>query len=281
MEGIIYKYTSPSGKSYVGQTRNEIKRKNRFRDLTKVYGSGGKIDNARKKYGPENFTYEILETINCDDQNELTDLLNEKEIYYIAKYNTFKNGYNSTPGGQFNWSEIYSQSHKGKKHSEETKRKISESIRKCKNDPNWSQKPMSEEAKQRMSERFSKAILQYDLKGNFVKEWKSAAEASKELNIDSSYIRKCIKNNKIGCNFIWKEYSDNYPLQIDITSKVKNIGALKGTKVLQCDLEGNLINTFDSPIDVQNKLGYPRGNVSKACRGVLKTYKGYIWKYDI
>lgn len=52
-----------------------------------------KIYNAINKYGKENFYYEILE------ENIPEDLLNSKEISYIAKYDSYYNGYNSTPGG--------------------------------------------------------------------------------------------------------------------------------------------------------------------------------------
>lgn len=57
--GIIYKYISPSNKVYIGQTINEYERKHAF--LTREKYAGDKIDNARKKYGPVNFKYEILE----------------------------------------------------------------------------------------------------------------------------------------------------------------------------------------------------------------------------
>lgn len=60
MIGIIYKYTSPSGKVYIGQTIDEKKRRKEFRNLNIKY-AGRKINHARKKYGPENFEYEVLE----------------------------------------------------------------------------------------------------------------------------------------------------------------------------------------------------------------------------
>ena len=59
MKGIIYKYTSPSGKVYIGQTLNEEQRRKDF--LGKAYKYAGMgINNARMKYGPENFEYEVL-----------------------------------------------------------------------------------------------------------------------------------------------------------------------------------------------------------------------------
>lgn len=57
--GIIYKYTSPSNKIYVGKTINESERKHAF--LTKERYAGIKIDNARAKYGPKNFKYDVIE----------------------------------------------------------------------------------------------------------------------------------------------------------------------------------------------------------------------------
>ena len=44
--GIIYKYTSPSGKIYIGQTMNEKERRKKF--LGKSSYAGEKIDTARK-----------------------------------------------------------------------------------------------------------------------------------------------------------------------------------------------------------------------------------------
>lgn len=45
------------------------------------------------KYGVSNFYVELLED-NIEYEN-----LDEREIYWIDKYNSYKNGYNSTPGG--------------------------------------------------------------------------------------------------------------------------------------------------------------------------------------
>lgn len=99
MRGVIYCYTSPSGKKYIGQTVNERHRKNDFTNLNIPYcRKGGKIDNARKKYGPENFIYEVIEEYDLPEK-ELHEKLNDREIFYIALYNTTKIGYNISKGG--------------------------------------------------------------------------------------------------------------------------------------------------------------------------------------
>nr|DAY45730.1 MAG TPA: intron associated endonuclease [Crassvirales sp.] len=93
MKGIIYKITNKvNNKSYIGQTRYTIefrwKQHQHKKDNTYFH-------NAIKKYGVSNFNIEILEE--CDIEN-----LNNREIFYIAKFDTFNNGYNLTIGGDGN-----------------------------------------------------------------------------------------------------------------------------------------------------------------------------------
>lgn len=74
------------------------------------------------------------------------------------------------------------------------------------------------------------------------------------------------------------------------TIRENNIHALKtglrdmknnklSKKVGQYDLNNKLINTFLSSADVERKLGICSAHVRNCCRGKLKTYKGFIWKY--
>lgn len=93
MKGYIYKHTSPSGKSYIGQTIRQ--------DPTKRWRIGGKgykrevFYKAIQKYGWENFTHEILEEVEAGTKEELVQKLNQLEEDYIIKYSTlFPNGYN-------------------------------------------------------------------------------------------------------------------------------------------------------------------------------------------
>lgn len=167
MEGIIYKYVSPSGKVYIGQTVEEKKRRRIFNNLNQSYG-GVKIDNARVKYGPKNFEYKVLVKVESDDIVELKTFLNQLEIGFIRMYDSYNCGYNSTLGGEslsgfhpteesrlrmrnshlgYKWSEEskikMSKTRKGKGISEEHKKNISEGRRGMK---------LSEEHKRKISE---------------------------------------------------------------------------------------------------------------------------------
>lgn len=51
----------------------------------------------------------------------------------------------------------------------------------------------------------SKPVLQYDLNGIFIKEWSSASEAARSLNIPISNICSCCNNQrKTASGYIWK-----------------------------------------------------------------------------
>ena len=88
--GVIYKWTNKiNGKSYIGQTIDEEgRKKDHIRGKYKCY-----FHDAIKKYGIENFDYEVIERIE-------ESLLSEREIYWINYYDTFNNGYNLTLGGE-------------------------------------------------------------------------------------------------------------------------------------------------------------------------------------
>lgn len=111
--GYIYKLTSPNGKVYIGQTINKKERK-------RYYNSGDfkqqiKLLNNVKYYNwnPSD-TYEIIEECLCGQKKEN---LNNREKYWIKYYDSFKNGLNCNYGGHGNL---------GHKHSDETKKKMSE-----------------------------------------------------------------------------------------------------------------------------------------------------------
>ena len=109
MKGIIYKWTcNINGKSYIGQTVNEKRRERDFLDETKYY-AGEKINNARKKYGLSDGTWTktVLKRLWCKNgrEDELRERLNYWERYYIEQFDTIKNGYNITNGGDCDFSQ--------------------------------------------------------------------------------------------------------------------------------------------------------------------------------
>jgi group I intron endonuclease len=106
----IYKITSPSGKVYIGQSW-DIER--RFKQYKKTFGiRQSKLYNSIIKYGIENHIFEIIHEF-LNDINQ--KMLDDYEILYWKEYKDLGIGILNTrdPG-------------KGGKHSEETKKLMSE-----------------------------------------------------------------------------------------------------------------------------------------------------------
>jgi len=123
----LYKITAPSGKAYVGQTVGKVEtrwRRHSYHDFP--------IARAIRKYGKENMKYEVL--CECTSKEE-ADIA---EKFYIAMFNTLHGeGYNLTEGGG---------GLVGHTHSEEQKRKVSETLKGLKRGP------MSEEHRKKLSD---------------------------------------------------------------------------------------------------------------------------------
>ena len=97
----------------------------------------------------------------------------------------------------------------GKNRSIETKLKISLSL---KNHPSL-MKPMTEEAKLKLSLKFSKGIIMVDKDSNIIKTFKNTTSAMKELKIGHIKLKKYLENTLL--------YKDLYYLKSVFDSSVK------------------------------------------------------------
>lgn len=120
--GCIYMYTNKiNGMRYIGQTKCRIQK----RDWEHWNKDNSYIDRALRKYGKDNFSLEILED-SVDNEN-----LDEREIYWIAYYDSFNNGYNLTKGGKGAKTFCENKGHqiiKLLKNSEKTMKEIGEEL---------------------------------------------------------------------------------------------------------------------------------------------------------
>lgn len=123
----VYKITNTlNGRFYIG--------KHQTKNLNDRYmGSGKLLKQAIEKYGIDNFTKEILEVY--DTEEEMNEA--EKKLVTLSE-----ESYNLCEGGQGGFNYINRQDidkFRGKKHTDQTKRKISKAMSGKKRDPHSDQ----------------------------------------------------------------------------------------------------------------------------------------------
>jgi len=269
--GYIYMITSPTGRIYIGSTYNYIKRWADYKCYDCKYQR--KLYNSLKKYGVENHIFEVI--MECSIENML-------------KYETLIGwGFDVLDKENLNCKlpklgDVY------KVVSDETiiKMKISHKKRfetmsfekRNKLGSHRKGKKMSSESIEKRTKLQKIPIIQLDLEDNFIKEWESARDAGKSLNISSSDICQCCKNKKLTCgNFKWKYL--NQKLKEKPRKKRNDTFNKNKRSVIQMDLNENFIKNWDCIKDACRNLNITGTHISSCCRGKRNFAHGFKWKY--
>lgn len=115
-----------------------------------------------------------------------------------------------------------------------------------------------------------KPVYQYDLKGNFIRKWKSPSEAEKYYGIVNSTINENMRLKSI-CGYQWSfEYYEKMP-----PYETKNKRYC--TSIYQYDIDGNFIKKWDYLNDAIEEYGL---NTKMNADGRNKTAYGFRWSYQ-
>lgn len=189
MNYTVYKHTCPNGRIYIGITR--------MKPEMRWVGGMGYQRNKRffasiVKFGWDNIKHEILE------QNLTYAEAKAKETMYIKKFNSNDEnfGYNVSLGT----------GKKGCKLSLEARERLraAQTGRKATEEARLHMR-LSHLGKIGKDCHNSKKVYQYDLDGNFIKEWDSQSDAARFYNCSSSHISSCTRGQKEkALGYIWR-----------------------------------------------------------------------------
>jgi hypothetical protein len=244
--GIIYKIENIiTHKIYIGQTTHSKGFNGRYyykgTGIERVYH-----DLTSKKNRGERYNKYLLGSIEkCGFDafvvDELFDTaltmneLNEKETYYIKQFDSYKNGYNMSFGGD---------SMAGYSRP---------SGKDCPN---------------------SKRICQISFSGELIKVWDCASDVERELKINQTSIcQVCRGKRKTAGGFVWVYEKDYNPNQdYSRTPQTKDRG--KGTRpVVLLSEDNEIVQEFYSVINAGQVLGINPQEVSRICLHKAKTIK--------
>jgi group I intron endonuclease len=278
-KGFIYKITAPFGAVYIGQTINVYKRKYAYKRLG--FKKQTKLWNSYQKYNWEPFQeFEVIEECICGEDK---CNINDREIYWISYYDSFKNGLNCTEGGKGQLSKIWTNDerqkqreitllngtgfikgnkiNKGKILSDEHKDKIRES---CKeyllNNEHWNKgKILSDEVKKKISNSVSGE------KNGFY--GKTHTDEIKKKMCESHTGTKLSEETK-------KKMSESH------LSRDKSNDKKHTVSVLQYDINNNFIQKFNSIKEASISIGISTASIILVCKGIRKFSKNFIFKYE-
>lgn len=244
----IYKWMSPTGRIYIGQSTNLKRRKEWYLSGGIVNASMPKLKRSFKKYGIENHIFEIIEY--C-----FIEKLNDREIYWGLFFNTLKEGLNCKLGEQ---NCIFSEETKTKMSqaklgiplSHEHQNNRIKSLRKC-----WDMKKEDKEKLDKVEK----------VKYTPTKEHReNLSKAKKGKNIHTEQSKQ--KLSEVG--------------KLRDMNKVSQAGIeARKTPILQFDLFGNFIKEHNSASEAEMELKGKKGDNIRSCiRGEQKTAYGFLWK---
>ena len=287
----IYKAVNTlNGKTYIGKTNNFKKRKREH--CRYDIDNGLYFHKALKRYGESNFKWEII------DYADTLEDINNLEKYYIEKYNTYKpNGYNLTKGGDggsmWNAKPIACLTLNGdfvcKYDSAGEAEKIggfcnSTVLLNCKG-KNHSHKGhmfmfyddyLKFGAKKyiKPESECMRQIIQCDIEGNFINEFKSVKEASEKTGASRTTISGVLsKTYKSAGGYIFV-YKEDFPIKdIGVYTKKK-----RGKKIAQVDINTHeVINVFESSVEAGKYINGSYKAILKVVDMPKRTAYGYRW----
>ena len=234
-----------TNQTYVGSAKNYKTRwSNHINQLRRGTHPNIKLQNSWKKYGEQNFEFEVIEFV----ENEI--LLIEREQYYLDNILGANSNDNTFHQIGFNILRVAGSS-LGFRHTEESKEKIRGENNGMFGKPNpFFGKNHSEESKQLMSRK---------LKGRSSKDrnhfWKKT-HSSESIEKMKNSLKKFGSENPI-----FGKASPNRKI------------------VIQYSVDREFIKEWSYAGEAANSLGINTQNISSCCLGKMKTYKGFIWEY--
>jgi len=121
----------------------------------------------------------------------------------------------------------------------------------------------------------SKPINQYNLSGEFVRQWESENEAARTLGLLAPNISLCAndKQNSTG-GFMWK-----FAVNCETIAKINAYKETKKKPINQYSPSNEFIKRWESAQEIRKQLKIDGSSISRCAKNKQKTAGGFIWKF--
>lgn len=240
-----------NGKAYVGITSREPEKRWGCNGLGYKPDKGENPNrhfwNAIQKYGWDNFSHKIIE------ENLTEDEANEFEAYYIEKFDSYNNGYNSTRGGG---------GVSGMHHSPETKKRMSESRKGKKHSKEWCERIRNSQICKRPVICLETQVI-----------YNSPSECAIKLELNYITLLAVCRGVLLSTNGLHFQYAEEPIKTID---EIENSRLMSSqARAVKCLETGAFYKSIN---DCAAKTGNDRRNIQRACKMYIAA-QGYHYKF--
>jgi group I intron endonuclease len=262
----IYKiFNKITKKCYIGETKckDVVWRWNQHKQKIQVNKGCPALQNSVKKYGIENFEFNVI--IICFDDERF-----KYEREYIQKYNSVvPNDYNITNGGEGG-------GFQGKKHTEQVKNIIKDKLKQKYIDNPEFKTQMSERNKIVMNNPEIREKIKNGISNS--EKWKKVVENMRNgthTNQIHTHTHNEETKKKIS-ESLKKYHSENIKVVNNLIIERDN---KLGKKVKQYDMNNNLLNEYISISVASKETRIPKSTIGVHLKDKTKTGGGFIWMY--
>lgn len=117
-------------------------------------------------------------------------------------------------------------------------------------------------------------VIQYDLEGNFIKEWQNYYEAADYHGVSFKAISNAVVNKHCSAGFQWRKIKKGEDIKPIEPFHNKSIRA-----VYQISKDNTIIKKYPSTSSAAKHTGIDRASINKAALGQRKSAGGFIWSY--
>ena len=323
MKGIIYRAVNlANGYSYIGQTRRSLSARIE-QHFYEAYMPESKntFHLALREYGKEGFEWSILDEFE-GTKEEIIHALNVAEEYHILKHHSLidDRGYNSTKGGyssnvfadairrraklskrytpvlQYGLDGVFIAEYESMSAARKALGGKGKGcfIGKVWGGYQWKEKtsndyPMKIEPYKgkRVPKGKNLAVLQYNKKGELLREYPSISAARRATGVSDQCIRKWCNTEPpfstyhSATRWIWQYKRGEVLERLDVQGlRRKNYPDKEENRVVQLDSAGNEIRVWKNMYQASLRSGDPYGLIRKQCMGLpTKKKTAYSWRY--
>lgn len=251
--GIYEILNTNNQKRYIGQSIDIHRRWIQHRsELKNGCHSNEYLQFSWNKYGEDTFEFNILERCNEDE-------LNEREVFYIQKFDTYNRSYGYNLECVDDGVRVL---------SEEAKQKMSQAQLN-----RW-----TEESRAELSQKYMGENNPFYGKHHSEETGRKIAEANRR-RIWSDESRAKEAKRLAERNRAKKGSTVPQNVRDKISKTLKGRPSPKRKPVVQLNLNGDYIASFDSITEASNLTGITKDMISDCCRKIRDNARGFIWRY--